>query len=59
MDVLTALGAKRVIYISCNSETLKKDLDYLIKKDNKVEKVVPFAMFPHTTHVESVVKLSK
>lgn len=52
------LNPKKVIYISCNPETLKRDLTYLSKNKYKVRKIQPVDMFPHTEHVETVVLLS-
>lgn len=49
---------ERMVYISCNPETLARDLAYL-KQGYKVEKIQPVDMFPGTTHVEVVCMLSK
>lgn len=53
------LGPKKVVYVSCNPETLARDLQYLTKKGYRVEKGVGVDMFPWSVHVESVVLLSK
>lgn len=53
------LAPRRVIYISCNPETLKRDLEVLTKGGYKVEKIQPVDMFPHTVHVETVCLLSR
>lgn len=53
------LSPDRVVYISCNPETLKRDLTYLSKNKYKVHKIQPVDMFPHTQHVETVVLMSK
>lgn len=45
------------IYISCKPTTLQKDLPVFIERGYKVEKVQCVDMFPHTPHVETVVKL--
>lgn len=55
-SVLT-LAPKRIVYISCNPETLARDLKILTKSDYTVEKIQPVDMFPHTHHVETVVSL--
>jgi len=47
---------ERMVYISCNPETLARDLAYL-KQGYKVEKIQPVDMFPGTTHCEVVVQL--
>jgi 23S rRNA (uracil1939-C5)-methyltransferase len=54
---LVELKPKQIIYISCNPVTQKRDMDYLLKKGYRVEKLVPIDMFPMTNHVESIAKL--
>ncbi len=49
---------KRVVYVSCNPETLIRDLKLFIKGGFKVIKAVPIDMFPGTEHVESVTLIS-
>ena len=48
---------ERVVYVSCNPETLARDLKYLTKNGYKVKKMRGCDMFPHTGHVETVVLL--
>lgn len=60
LDSLIKMSPKTVVYVSCNPETLARDLDYLTKKsDYKVQKIQPVDMFPHTAHVECVCQISK
>ena len=49
---------KNIIYISCNPETLARDLGELTKTHNIGESAI-FDQFPHTHHVESGVFLTK
>ena len=56
---LCALGPKRVVYISCNPQTQKRDLAVLAAGGYRVEAIQPVDMFPQTGHVETVVLLSK
>ena len=59
LDALIKLSPKTVVYVSCNPETLARDLQYLRQKSRyKVQKIQPVDMFPHTAHVESVVLLT-
>ncbi len=53
------LGPKTIVYVSCNPETLARDLRVLVKGGYKAVKAVPVDMFPHTEHVETVALLSR
>ncbi len=57
LKALRTLAPRRVVYISCNPETLARDLK-LLQKDYRVQAIQPVDMFPHTQHVETVVMLS-
>ena len=59
IDSLAVADPKRVVYISCNPETLARDLQYMIKKGYKVKKICPVDMFPHTNHIECAVLLCR
>ena len=59
MSSVVKLAPKKVVYVSCNPETLARDLKYFTKNGYKVENAVPVDMFPHTAHVESVCLLSR
>ena len=52
------MGPEKIVYISCNPETLARDLKYLTKKGYQVKKIQPVEMFAFTEHVETVVLLS-
>lgn len=55
LDSLIKMSPKTVVYVSCNPETLARDLDYVTKhSDYKIRKIRPVDMFPHTAHVECV-----
>ncbi len=56
---LVRLAPKRVVYVSCNPETLARDLGFLTRHKYFVKKIQPVDMFPYTEHVETVVLLSK
>ena len=55
-SVLT-LAPRRVVYVSCNPETLARDLDILCRGGYEAAIAQPVDMFPHTNHVECVVAL--
>ena len=59
IDSLTAMKPERVVYISCNPETLARDLQFITKKGYRVKKIQPVDMFPHTNHIECVVLLER
>ena len=59
LSSLVKLSPEKVVYISCNPETLSRDLAYLTRNGYKVKKIQPVDMFPHTDHVETVVLMSK
>lgn len=55
LSSVVKLSPKKIVYVSCNPETLGRDLKYLTKHGYKAEKCQPVDMFPWTSHVESVV----
>ena len=58
LESLMAMAPRRAVYVSCNPETLARDLQ-LLTRDYRVEKAVPVDMFPCTEHVETVVGLAR
>ncbi len=59
LDAVARIRPRRVVYISCNPETLVRDLDILGKKGYRVDKCVAVDMFPYTESLEAVVALSR
>ena len=53
------LSPKRVIYVSCNPETLARDLEVFVKYKYRAKKIQPFDCFSQTAHLETVVLLEK
>ncbi len=56
IDVILAAAPERIVYVSCNPATQARDLA-LMNGQYRVVAVQPVDMFPHTHHVENVVKL--
>lgn len=54
---LLTLAPPRIVYVSCNPETLARDAAFLVKGGYQVIKAVPVDMFPGTEHVETVMSL--
>lgn len=54
---IIGMRAPTVVYVSCNTATQARDLQ-LLDGLYSVEKIQPVDMFPHTHHIENVVKLS-
>ena len=54
LQSLLTMKPKKIIYVSCNPETLARDLQLLTQKHYKVEKIQGVDMFPHTKHIETV-----
>jgi len=59
VEKIAALGAKRIVYISCDPATLARDICEFEKLGYKAIKVSAVDMFPRTGHVESVVLLTR
>lgn len=59
LSSVVKLGPNKVVYVSCNPVTLKRDLRYLVKHGYQVKKIQPVDMFPMTEHVETVVLLTR
>jgi len=56
IESLLKLLPNKIVYISCNPSTLARDLAMFKEKYDIIE-VQPVDMFPHTYHVETVVKM--
>lgn len=56
VEQIAALRAERFIYVSCNPQTQVRDLQ-LLSEVYEIEAVQPVDLFPHTYHIENVIKL--
>ena len=60
LSSLIKMNPKTVVYISCNPETLARDLAFITQNSQYIiQKIQPVDMFPHTQHIECVVLLTK
>ena len=59
MSSMLAMRPERIVYVSCDSATLARDLRILVDGGYELQKVRAFDQFAHTGHVETVVLLSK
>lgn len=59
LDTIVEMKPEKVVYVSCDSATLARDLKYLCERGYQMERVCPVDMFPMTVHVETVVLLSQ
>lgn len=57
MDSVVSMKPDKVVYISCEPETLARDLGYFTKHGYKMDRAVPVDMFPMTEEIEVVVRL--
>ena len=59
LDTMVQMEPKRIVYVSCDSATLARDLKYLCERGYEMKKVKAIDQFPQTEHVETVCLLSK
>src|SRR5699024_316197 len=59
LQTMLKMQPEKIVYVSCDSATLARDLTILCEKEYQLEKVAVCDMFPQGVHVESIVLLSK
>ena len=59
LQTMVDMKPEKIVYVSCDSATLARDLKFLCEKDYEIRKVRPVDMFPHTVHVEACVLLQR
>ncbi|MCH8206819.1 MAG: 23S rRNA (uracil(1939)-C(5))-methyltransferase RlmD [Chloroflexi bacterium] len=59
LQALVRRSPRRVVYVSCEPETLARDLSLLVQGGFRVERLEPVDMFPQTYHVECVATLAR
>ena len=53
------MGPEKIVYVSCDSATLARDVKYLCGGGYEVKRARVVDQFPHSVHVETVVLMSK
>ena len=59
LKALASLNPKKIVYISCNPETQKRDAAVLKKLGYRIRKIQPVDMFPRTCHVENILLMTR
>lgn len=59
LDAVCRLEPERIVYISCNPDTQVRDVAHLTRGGYAVDAVQPVDMFPHTHHIENIVRLRR
>ena len=59
LETMIEMNPDRIVYVSCDSATLARDLKYLCERGYELRKVCPVDQFGMTVHVETVVLLSQ
>jgi 23S rRNA (uracil1939-C5)-methyltransferase len=57
--VFARIRPLRAVYVSCNSDALADELPAIARAGYQVDEVRAIDMFPHTDHIEAVVRLSR
>ena len=59
LQTMVDMQPERIVYVSCDSATLARDVKFLRGNGYELERVRAVDQFPHTVHVETVVLLSQ
>jgi 23S rRNA (uracil1939-C5)-methyltransferase len=59
LDTIVSMAPERLVYVSCDSATLARDVKYLRAHGYELKRVRPVDNFPMTVHVETVVLMSR
>ena len=58
-EAIAAHAPEKIVYVSCNTATLARDMGEFMKKGYELRSVQPVDMFPHTAHIETVSVLQR
>lgn len=56
---IVALAPRRIVYVSCNSTAAARDIEHLVQHGYAIARIRPIDLFPHTPHVECVIRLER
>ena len=59
LETMVKMQPKRIVYVSCDSATLARDLKYLFENGYELKKLRPYDQFSHTVHVENACLLER
>jgi len=59
LETLQQLQSSQIIYVSCDPDTLARDLKTLTENGYQIQRLQPVDMFPQTAHIETVVQLRR
>lgn len=59
LDAACRLSPARIVYISCDPKTQARDVELLMRGGYRIDAVQPVDMFPHTRHIENIVRLAR
>lgn len=59
IGAVARMAPRRVVYVSCDPETLARDVALFAKQGYKAQRFVPVDLFPHTRHIETVALLTR
>ena len=58
IEAVVRMAPRRVVYVSCDPETLARDVALFARQGYQARRFVPVDMFPHTNHIENICLLS-
>jgi 23S rRNA (uracil1939-C5)-methyltransferase len=58
LETIRSFAPRVLVYVSCNPATLARDLGFLLQDNQfRLTDIMPVDMFPHTHHIETIVRL--